>query len=52
MLRQDEERGFDPLDDPPPPPGPAEHVAPLIRPGIPAPDWRAEEEERAQGDTA
>jgi hypothetical protein len=48
MLRQDAENGVEVLDDAPAPPGPPEQVAPLIRPSLPPPDWRAEEAERAQ----
>lgn len=48
MMRQEVERGVDPLYDPPPPPGPAEVAQPLVRPGLPPPDWRAEAEELAQ----
>jgi hypothetical protein len=47
MLREDLERGIDPLAaEPEPPPGPPIPPEPLIPVAIPPPDWRREEEER------
>jgi hypothetical protein len=51
MLRRDQEAGvdvFDHGDSSPQPPGPPEQVEPLLPVAFPAPDWRAEERERAR----
>jgi hypothetical protein len=40
--------GYAEYDPPPPALGPVERVEPLARPTFPAPDWRAEEQERAR----
>jgi hypothetical protein len=48
MLRDLEHEG----EHEPPPPAPPVPAAPPIVYGIPAPDWRAEEQERAQREAA